>query len=953
MNMRLKFLLLYFLIAVPSGLVGGAELLVSPHLPGWSRSAAVVRQAHQPVAELVEAPVVRQAHQPWFGGANQPVGNRLVQRTVREELERIKESFGVRFVYDSGLGKRLDRNYEGTSVEGLTLEKALARILEDTGVKWEIRGGYVVLTQGAPARKRYTVCGYVTDEATGETLIGAGVTVAKLAEAADFPVTSASSATGEATGEVTGKTGTSTNNFGFYSLTLPEGEVELTYSYIGCASKAMRINLKKDITVNVALTPSAEIREARITARKDAGVRSTYLGAIEVPDELIANTPVVLGEKDVLKTLQMMPGVQSGNEGFSGIYVRGGGSDENLMLLDGTSLYNVSHLFGLLSVFTPEAVKKVTVYKGSFPARYGGRVSSVVDVRTNDGNSKKLSGSVTAGFLAEKFHLEGPLKNGNTTFSLSARGMHTFLFDRVIKWAGSPLNYAFYDINAKVSHSFSDRSRGWIGFYSGRDYFRYEDESKSSKRFYGSDYEPYTMIADSRNDLDLNWGNNVLSARWTYIFSNRLFADFTACGNLYRMRIHSVASDSEKSEIGETSFRSVSDYSSGILDAGLKADFDYTPSTNHLIKFGGEYVRHGYRPEITKSKVRDVNDSRVFADTTYSDAADRRVNGDEMSLYIEDDISVGGRLTVNPGVHLSLFDVRGRFYFCPEPRISAKFDITADWSAKAAYSRMSQYVHQLTSGTLDIPTDLWVPITAEIRPVTSDFFSAGAYFMGLKGWEFSLEGYFKKTDNVLEYVDGRLAFASSVNWEDNVAMGEGRACGLELYARKAVGKTTGTLAYTLSKAERIFRDGSINDGRWFPAQFDRRHVINACVNHRFNSRIDLTAAWTFMSGNCMTVPTRGSALVTPSGDDVAIDYVSGRNNYRLPPTHHLDVSVNFRKQKRHGERIWNFGIYNLYCAQNPSWCVYDAYEKEGEWKPAISKRSFLTFLPSFSYTFKF
>lgn len=836
MNMRLKFILACFLAAVPVIWVQGAE--------------PVVRQAHQP-AEIM-----------------------LSQRTVREELDGIKERCGVRLVYDSELEKLLEKNYEGTTVEGLPLEQALGRLLEGMGIKWEVRGGYVVLTRDVPGRIRFAVCGYVTDEATGETLIGAGVTVAS---------------TGSATG-------TSTNNFGFYSLTLPEGEVELTYSYIGCAAKTKRISLRKDLTINVALAPSAELKEARITARKDAGIRSTYMGAIEVPNELIDNTPVVLGEKDVLKTLQMMPGVQGGNEGFSGIYVRGGGADENLMLLDGTSLYNVSHLFGLLSVFTPEAVKKVTVYKGSFPARYGGRVSSVVDVRTNDGNSKKITGSVTAGFLAEKFHLEGPLKNENTTFSLSARGMHTFLFDRIIKWAGSPLNYAFYDVNAKVSHKFSDRSRGWIGLYSGRDYFRYEDKSKSSKRFYGSDYEPYTMITENENNLNLSWGNNVLSARWTYIFSNKLFADFTAYGNLYRMGIHSVAENSEKSELGETSFQSVSDYSSGILDVGLKADFDYTPSTNHLIKFGGEYVRHGYRPEITKSNVRNVNDSRVFADTTYSDAASRRVNGNEISLYVEDDISIGNRLTVNPGLHISLFNVRGRFYFCPEPRVSAKFDISDDWSAKAAYSRMSQYVHQLTSGTLNIPTDLWVPITAEIRPVTSDLVSTGAYYIGLKGWEFSLEGYCKRTENVLEYKDGRLAFSSSVNWEDNVSMGEGRAYGLELFARKVVGKTTGTLAYTLSKAERIFRDGSINDGRWFPAQFDRRHVINATVNHKFNSRIDFTASWAFLSGNCMTIPSRGSALITPSGDDVAVDYVSGRNNYRLPPTHHLDVSVNFRKQ---------------------------------------------------------
>ncbi|HAY18387.1 MAG TPA: hypothetical protein DCY24_04175, partial [Rikenellaceae bacterium] len=255
-------------------------------------------------------------------------------------MDWVKGRFGVRFVYDSELGKLLDKKCDETSVEGLSLEQALGKLLEGTGIKWEIRGDYVVLTHDTLARKRYTVCGYVTDEATGETLIGAGVTVSELVTG--VAAASTGSVTGRDGNASAGNTGTSTNNFGFYSLTLPEGEVELTYSYIGCAAKAKRVSLKKDITLNVSLAPSAEIKSARITARKDAGIRSTYMGAIEVPNELIANTPVVLGEKDVLKTLQMMPGVQGGNEGFSGIYVRGGGADENLMLLDGTSLYNVS-----------------------------------------------------------------------------------------------------------------------------------------------------------------------------------------------------------------------------------------------------------------------------------------------------------------------------------------------------------------------------------------------------------------------------------------------------------------------------------------------------------------------------------------------------------------------------------------------------------------------------------
>lgn len=848
------------------------------------------------------------------------------KETVSAALEQMKERFGVRLVYDSELDSLMRKSYEGGSVEGSSLEKTLEKILHGTGIRWEIHNDYVVLKR---CLSFHTVCGYVTDAATGESLIGAAVMAAD------------------------GRTGVLANNYGFYSLTLPSGETELTYSYIGCSSFKRKILLDKDLKVNVALTPSAELKEARVTARNDDSVRSASLGFIEIPIRLIADAPVVLGEADVLKTIQMMPGVQGVNEGFSGIYVRGGGSDENLILLDGASLYNVSHLFGLLSAFTPEAVKKVTLYKGAFPARYGGRVSSVVDVRTYDGNSKKISGSVSAGLLAEKFHLEGPLKNENTTFSLSARGMHTFLLDRVVKWAGSPMNYAFYDVNAKISRRFSDRSRGWIGLYSGRDYFRYEDGSKTGKRFYGSDYEPYTLISSEEERLGLNWGNDVLTARWTYVCGNKLFGDFTAYINHYGVGIRSVTENSETSELGGSLFRNEGEYSSEIFDSGFKADFDFTPSSNHLIKFGGEYVRHSYRPETISTSVKDVDDNRVFADTTSSDADSRRIIGNEMSVYAEDAISIGGRLTLNPGIHLSLFNVRGRFYFCPEPRFSAEYAVNDNWTVDAAYSRMSQYVHQLTTGSLEIPTDLWVPITAEIRPVTSGIISVGTSFDGLAGWKFNLEGFYKKTDNVLEYVDGRLVFSSSVNWEDNVVMGKGRAYGLEFLARKSIGKTTGFLSYTLSKSDRIFPGSGINNGSWFPARFDRRHSLAVCVTHKFSSRVDVTGVWTFQSGNCMTVPTRSAALITPSGKDVEVEYVSERNNFRLPPTHHLDAGINFRKRKPRGERVWKFSVYNIYGAKNPSWCVYDAYEKEEEWKPAVSKRSFLVFLPSFSYTYKF
>lgn len=785
--------------------------------------------------------------------------------------------------------------------------------------------------------RKCTVSGYIRDESSGETLIGAGVAVASAAKA----------------------TGAVTNDYGYYTLTIPAGRIGLVYSYVGCEDIYKNIDLQKDTVINISLAQTTSLKAATAVARKDAGVQSTYMGAMEIPQEMIQNTPVVLGEPDVIKTIQLMPGVQGGMEGFSGLYVRGGGADENLMMLDGTPLYNVSHLLGLLSVFTPEAVKKVTFYKGSFPARYGGRVSSIVDVRTNDGNAKGFHGSVTAGLLAEKLHFEGPLVNGNTTFSFSARGMHTFLFDRIIKACGSPANYAFYDINAKVTHRFSDDDKIFVAFYTGRDYFRYDKTDKSDSQGYGDDHEPYAQYEEERNKMNLRWGNTLTVLRWNHIFSSKLFSNVSASWNRYNMNLVTKTRDILKSETSNYDKQYRYSYTSGIRDLGVRIDFDYTPVPEHLIKFGGEYVHHVYSPEVERSGNINSMDGITERNDDKNNASPR-MYGSEVSAYLEDDMSLGEHLSFNPGVHLSLFVVNGKTYFSPEPRAAVKVSFGKGWAVKAAYSRMSQYVHQLTSGSLSLPTDLWVPITKDIKPVTSDIASVGTYYTGLKGWEFSVEGYWKRLNNVLEYKDGKMSFSSASNWEENVGMGQGRSYGMEVYVQKTFGRTTGTASYTLSKSERIFKDGSINDGRWFPFVYDRRHNVCISLNQKLGKRIDLSAVWTYSSGNWMTVPTRQTVIMSPDGTTMdTVDYIESRNNYRLPPSHRLDFSVNVHKKKRHGERIWNFGMYNAYGAMNPNWVTVDSREVKdpstgvSTFVPALDKMTFLLFLPSFSYTYKF
>lgn len=608
-------------------------------------------------------------------------------------------------------------------------------------------------------RIKVTVSGHITDKASGETLIGAGV----LTEGA----------------------GAATNNYGFYTLTIPQGKhLTLRYSYVGYDDATVTLDLLRDTTINVALKANTEIKEAVVSAQRESGIMATKMSAIEIPMNMIKNTPVLFGEADVLKTIQLMPGVQSGAEGFSGIYVRGGGPDENLLLLDGISLYNAEHMLGLFSIFQPEAVKKVTLYKGSFPARYGGRTSSIIDVRTNDGNLHETHGTVGVGVLCDKFHLEGPIAKGRTAYSISARGMHTFLFDGILRAAKVPANYYFFDMNGKLTHRFSDRDRLFLNAYYGRDIFHFMDEDEYEITGGSNEYRKYD------DKTHIRWGNLLTSARWNHVFNGRLFSNATVAFTDYRMRMGYTTS--EKSQDTEYFYKYKFDYGSGIRDLTAKIDFDYTPAPRHIIKFGGEYVNHAYIPETYTTVEKENDKGQMVTDTTYTNKKEKNRLGHEMSFYIEDDFTVGGWLTLNPGVHLAMFLTSGRTYWSPEPRMSAKVDFGKRCQRQGCiFKDGAVRPHLLSSAQITLPIDLWVPITRNIKPVTADQYSLGLYYNGLPGWEFSVEGYWKDMHNVLEYKDGVSFMASSQSWEDNVVMGDGRAYGVEVFIQKTIGKTTG------------------------------------------------------------------------------------------------------------------------------------------------------------------
>ena len=795
------------------------------------------------------------------------------------------------------------------------------------------------LQPAAAFAQRATVSGYITDLQTGETLIGAGV--------------------------IEGGKGAVTNAYGFYTLTLPKGHHSLTFSYVGYAEQTVELNLLRDTTLNVPLVPGTALKEATVVASKDAGIQSTKMSAIELPMQVIKHAPVLFGEHDVLKTIQLMPGVQSGAEGFSGIYVRGGGPEENLLLLDGIPLYNAEHLMGILSVFQPEAVKKVTLYKGSFPARYGGRISSIIDVRTNDGNLKEFHGSVGVSALTDKIHLEGPIIKDKLAFSLSGRALHTFLYTPLIhKMAGTPVNYYFYDLNAKLAWRISDRDRLFANFYNGRDIFYYKDKGSGDDDTYDSEYDTRYSSAAKMN---INWGNTLGGLRWNHVFSSKLFSNATLAYTRYRMHVGMDIMSEMRQKDRDTGVETLMSetfqfgYESGMRDLTAKMDFDYTPSPEHLVKFGAEYVHHTFIPETIGGYMAEYNSGDISAsmDTTFNASVNDKLRGHEISVYAEDDFTVWGRLTLNPGLHAAFFHTHGTPYWSIEPRMSVKLDITPDISAKAAYSRMAQYVHLLSPSSITLPTDLWVPITDKIKPVTSDQTSLGLYWTGLKGWEFSLEGYLKWMHNILEYRDGTSFFGNSANWQNNVEMGEGFARGVELFVEKKTGRATGCLGYTLAWSDRRFPNGSINGGEWFPYRYDRRHNVSLVFNYDFGGGLNASATWTFASGNTMTLPERQTAVVTPDGRIVQQNFVSGRNNYRLPPSHRLNLGLSWTRYKRRGEAVWDLSIYNVYNSMNPNFVfsdTYTRYDSEGNIVDSgitLQKLTILPFIPSIGWTRSF
>ncbi|WP_145857100.1 TonB-dependent receptor [Pedobacter suwonensis] len=754
------------------------------------------------------------------------------------------------------------------------------------------------------AQKKFTLSGTIRDAGTGETLIGATVRISGASNAA-----------------------TLTNNYGYFALTQPEGTYTVAVSYTGYTAVVKTINLTKDTKLNEELRSANELADVTVSAnnRKNENVKSAQMGLERIDMKTLNSIPVLLGEKDILKTIQLLPGVKSGGEGNTGFYVRGGAADQNLIILDEAVVYNSSHLLGFFSTFNADAIKDVSLYKGGMPAQYGGRLSSVLDVKMDDGNNKEYKFQGGIGLIASRLKAEGPIVKDRGSFMVSFRRTYIDLFLRASPDSsvnGSTLN--FYDINAKANYKINDKNTIYISGYFGKDNIGVKDLFEN------------------------NWGNVTTTIRLNHIFSDRLFSNTSFIYNNYNYTVR-LLNDA-------TNFKATS----LVRDFNFKEDFQYF-SNKHILRFGLNATQHRISPiDIDSDASSQVN----------SLSQERRY-GIESAAYIADEWSVNEHLNFLYGVRLAAFSLmgpgnfntynaageitsteniaKGKFYknyLNLEPRFSVSYLLNEQNSIKASYNRNTQNVHILTNATSSSPTDQYVLSSNNIKPEIADQVALG-YFKNLKEntYELSAEIYYKWLQNQIDYKNAAQLLANS-NVESELIYGIGRAYGMELFFKKKFGKLNGWVGYTLSRTERKFTE--LNNGKYFPARQDRTHDISLVGIYNMTSRWTFSSSFIYSTGNAVTFP---AGKYTIGGQPAY--YYTQRNAGRMPYNMRLDVSATLAgKKKGKYQSSWNFGIYNVLGRKNP-YSIEFITDPENPNKTAAQQTSLFGLIPSVTWDFKF
>jgi hypothetical protein len=737
--------------------------------------------------------------------------------------------------------------------------------------------------------------GYISDRQTSEKLIGCSVHIAGTTE------------------------GVFSNNYGFFSIKSNLFPVSLVFSYLGYISDTISFSASNE-NVNILLSSRiSDLREIEIRVSSN-DVETPKIGVLEIPMKQLRLLPAIGGEVDVLKAFQLMPGVQGGTEGTSGLYVRGGTPDQNLILLDDIPLYYVNHIGGFVSIFDINAINDVKLIKGGFPARYGGRLSSVVDIRMKSGNAELIKGQFEIGIIASKFFLEGPLINKKNRFMISARRCNLDLGSRLITIMGSGnqynAGYTFYDVYTKVTHDFNPRNSLSLSFYNGHDNIFFNQKDKIAA--FGSN-TLYDYQAKNK------WGNTLASLKWNHQYTSKLFGSLTLAYTHfnYTNQVKYEMKDKTSRDVLE---RASTSFISGVNDLILKKDFDYYVTNNVSLKIGTSFTHHQFNPGLNIYK-----DSSK--DTTIGST---RLTSDEIIIYTESELTLTKKLNANIGLHYNSYWVNNHSFPSLQPRVTVNYIIKQDWSVKASYVFMQQNLHLLSNNGAGLPTDLWVPATSTTRPQYSHLYSIGVYHtLENSGIEINIEGYYKTLNNQIEFSEGASFFGGANNWEDKIERdGKGKSYGIELLIQKKQGRLTGWIGYTLSYNYRKFQ--YINEGDWYPYKFDRRHYLTLVANYSIKKHVIVSSDFVFNTGNAITLPDSKYPSINNDYNNVSNNPISvftqtfdniytypGRNQSRMPVYHRLDVSVHFTKEKQKGTREWVISIYNVYCRQNPYFVYLD------------------------------
>ena len=780
---------------------------------------------------------------------------------------------------------------------------------------------FLALTS-AWTQEKFTISGYIKDASNGETLIGATAYISSIGK------------------------GITSNEYGFYSLSIPTGSYEIEFAYLGLLTQRRQVQLDKNTTLNIELeTEATELNEVVVTAEaEDQNVTEIEMSVNKLDIETIKAVPTLLGEVEVIRSLQLLPGVSTVGEGASGFNVRGGSIDQNLILLDEAPVFNSSHLFGFFSVFNPDAIKDVKLYKGGIPARYGGRLSSILDVRMKEGNSKQFSMDGGVGFIFSRLSLEAPIVKDKASFIVAGRRSYVdvlakpFLNDEL---DGSVLN--FYDLTLKANYNINENNRIYLSGYFGRDNFGFGDAA------------------------GFNWGNSTGTFRWNHLFNERLFSNLTIYFSDYDYQL----------AFGNESTNKF-DWNANIENYSVKPEFTYFINPQNILRFGGQSIVYTFEPGnavgVSEGETTDVSLPNKYAV--------------ESSLYIENEQDVSDRLKLNYGLRFSHFNYTGkgnaytyadaltpgsrrfatsvqRFdqwesiktYANLEPRLSIKYQLDDISSIKASYNRTSQYIHLISNTTASTPVDVWTPSTNNIKPQLADQYALG-YFRNFQRntYEFSTEVYYKKMQHLVDYIDGADLLLNEF-LEGDLLEGEGRAYGAEFLLKKNKGNFTGWLSYTLARTERLVE--GINGNNWYPSRFDQTHSLSLTTFYQLNDRWSFGGTFVYNTGTPITFATsryeQQGYVVPHNGLDV-------RNNVRIPDYHRLDISATRKgRKKKEGDRWvgdWVFSIYNVYNRRNPFSVFFRQQEErvlldQPTTTEAIQLSVIGNFIPSISYNFRF